>query len=341
MPKENDKVKEKFLLDTIEQRKNLEILYDESFKLINMDETARFLNINSDTTIEFTGKKNVEIITSGSEKYRISVILAVTGDGYKLPPFIIIKGEEGKRIEKNLQKFPFMQRREMYVYCQKEGWCTTQIFSYWLKEVYLPYQKFIWENCLLILDNSTTHNSKESLKILKEYNVNYSFIPPGMTPECQPLDISVNRIFKSQIKQKFEENRLFFDEKKPKIKLQNARLNLLDFIYQIWYDDNIITKFSIINGFKSAGLINKFYLSIEEEKTNKLYLYDLIRDDKIEFIDDLGNELNISDKDFDFNNNHRIFSDEDELITENQIIFSENNETFMDKKIIIITLIFL
>ena len=39
-----------------------------------------------------------------------------------------------------------------------------------------------------------------------------------MTPECQPLVIAVNRIFKSKIKQKFEKKRLFFDEIKTKIK---------------------------------------------------------------------------------------------------------------------------
>ena len=77
----------------------------------------------------------------------------------------------------------------MYVHCQKEGWCTSQIFSYWLKEVYFPYQNFISENCLLILDNAKAHNSKDSLKILNEYNIKYSFIPPGMIPVCQPLDI--------------------------------------------------------------------------------------------------------------------------------------------------------
>ena len=67
MPKEIDKIKEKFISDIIEQRKNLEILIDEDYKIINMDETACFLDMNSDTTIEFTGKKNVEIITSGRD----------------------------------------------------------------------------------------------------------------------------------------------------------------------------------------------------------------------------------------------------------------------------------
>ena len=97
-----------------------------------------------------------------------------------------------------------------------------------------------------------------------------------MTPECQPLDIAVNKIFKYHIKQKFEEKRLFFDELNPKIKLQNARLNLLDFIYLIWSNDKIITKNCIINGFKSSGLIDQFYLSLEEDKINSLYLYDMI-----------------------------------------------------------------
>ena len=259
--------------------------------------------------------------------------MAVTGDGYKLPPFVILKGEEGKSIEKNLLNLPFIQKGVMSVHYQKEGWCTSQIFSYWHKEVYLPYQKFISENCLLILDNATAHNSKDSLKILNDYNFKYSFIPPGMTPECQPLDISVNRIFKSKIKQKFEEKRLFFDEIKPKIKLQNARINLLDFIYQTWYDDKIITKDCIINGFKSAGVINKYYLSTEEEKTNKSYLYDLIGEDKNEIIDDLRNEINISDNDADVNdNNNENFTYDDELGQGKKINFSENNEKFIDEE---------
>ena len=104
--------------------------------------------------------------------------MLVTGYGYKLPPFVIIKGEEGKNIEKIYRNFPFVQIGEMYLFtliCKP---------SYWLQEVYLPYQKFNFENCLLILDNTISHNSKESIKLLKEYNFNYSFIPAGMNQEC-------------------------------------------------------------------------------------------------------------------------------------------------------------
>ena len=42
----------------------------------------------------------------------------------------------------------------------------------------------------------------------------------------------------------------------------------------------------------------------------------MIRYDKIEFIDVLGNDSNIYNKDFDFNNNKAFFTDEDELTLE-------------------------
>ena len=78
--------------------------------------------MNSETTIEFTGKKNVEILTSGPEKYRVSVILAVTGDGYKLSPLVIFKGEEGKSIEINFQNFHlYIIAKCMYTVKKKDG----------------------------------------------------------------------------------------------------------------------------------------------------------------------------------------------------------------------------
>ena len=54
-----------------------------------MDETPCFLDMYFDSTIDFVGNKHVEIETMGKEKYRISVILAITGDGYKLPILLL------------------------------------------------------------------------------------------------------------------------------------------------------------------------------------------------------------------------------------------------------------
>lgn len=83
-----------------------------------MDETPCFIDMYYDTTIDFSGNKNIEI---GKEKYRVSVILSISGDGIKLPPFVIIKGTEGKTIEKQMNDLYYVKNKEIYIHCQPEG----------------------------------------------------------------------------------------------------------------------------------------------------------------------------------------------------------------------------
>ena len=52
-----------------------------------------------------------------------------------------------------------------------------------------------------------------------------------MTPECQPLDISVNKVLMDHIKYKFELNRINLNKINGKMKLKTARLNLIENIY--------------------------------------------------------------------------------------------------------------
>ena len=80
-----------------------------------MDETPCFLDIGFDTTIYFVGKKSIEIETNGRSKYRITIILSVAGDGKKLPPFVILKGEPGKYSENTLNKLDFVSTKICFV----------------------------------------------------------------------------------------------------------------------------------------------------------------------------------------------------------------------------------
>ena len=52
-------------------------------------------------TLNFKGNKQINIDISGSEHYRIIVILSAAGDGTKLSPLVIPKGEPGKSVENN------------------------------------------------------------------------------------------------------------------------------------------------------------------------------------------------------------------------------------------------
>ncbi len=60
IPKENKDVKAKFINKVIKILKNLNIQCDDNARIINMEETPLFLELNYSTTIDFVGKKNVE-----------------------------------------------------------------------------------------------------------------------------------------------------------------------------------------------------------------------------------------------------------------------------------------
>ena len=69
-------------------------------------------------TIDFRGNKNIEIDIKGREHYRLTVILSVAGDGSKLQPLIILKGEPGKTVETKLRNLSCVKNNNMYIYCQ-------------------------------------------------------------------------------------------------------------------------------------------------------------------------------------------------------------------------------
>lgn len=166
----------------------------------------------------------------------------------------------------------YVKNKDIFVRCQPQGWCTSEIFEYWVKEIFFPYQSFIKEKCLLILDKASAHVSSDSINALKKFDISYVLIPAGMTPECQPLDISINKKFKDNIKYLFEENRLFINNLNAKIKLNTARLNLIDYIYKVWYNPVIITKEDIKKGFEYSGIIGNYYTSKKEVNINSGYL---------------------------------------------------------------------
>ena len=150
-----------------------------------------------------------------------------------------------------------------------------------------------------------------------------------MTPECQPLDILVNKKFKDNIKYLFEENRLFFNNLNPKIKLNTARINLINYIYKVWYDPAIITKDDIKRGFEYAGIIGNYYTSKEEDNINSGYLYDLIENDNLEILDDLGSYLNLTEKDVENESDNEEKEKKDKfknLLNDKNIINNISNE---------------
>ena len=65
-----------------------------------MDETPLFFNMTPSKTVSKKGGKSIIIRTQNLEKCRLSVLLTITADGIKLPPFLIFKAKVNEDIEK-------------------------------------------------------------------------------------------------------------------------------------------------------------------------------------------------------------------------------------------------
>jgi hypothetical protein len=68
---------------------------------VNMDETPVYFEERAKTTIAKKGAKTVNARSCSSTNPRVTVCLAVTASGKKLPPFVVFKGQPGARIETN------------------------------------------------------------------------------------------------------------------------------------------------------------------------------------------------------------------------------------------------
>ena len=109
------------------------------------------------------------------------------------------------------------------------------------------------------------------------------------------MELSVNKVFKDNIRYSFEKDRLFYDNIMPKNKLETARINLINSVNNIWNNENTINKTIIKNGFKKAGFVGNSYFLPEEKKILERGLFDLnIKNNKFEILDDLGINENIN-----------------------------------------------
>ena len=120
-----------------------------------------------------------------------------------------------------------------------------KIFLSLIKNLYV-------KNAFLCINKASSHSSDDSLEILYNMNINYLLIPSDMTSILQPMDLSVNKVFKDNIRYSFEKDWLLYDNIMPKNKLEISRLNIINYVNNIWNNINPINKNIIINGFKKS-----------------------------------------------------------------------------------------
>jgi hypothetical protein len=155
-------------------------------RIINMDQTPVWMSIGS------TGKsvdfKDVSAyLPKGiNPREKISVILACDSEGEKLPPVIIIKS--GKRAP------PIEYINDVLVFnSPKTSMANGNRMSSWI-------EKLVPDKRLLILDSFRGHLTDTIKDTCDGKDIVRAVIPGGMTKYLQPLDLTVNKSFKSKVK---------------------------------------------------------------------------------------------------------------------------------------------
>jgi hypothetical protein len=146
----------------------------------NADQTSVYFEMSLDTTVHKKGDKNVTVRIGGIEKQWCTVMLCITVDGRKLPPYIVLKR---KTLPKGNVKGVIIQ-------AQDSGWMDQALVLDWINRV---WQKrlgvFLNLRSMLILDSFHGHTTEEVKKTLKSRNTDQVIIPGGLTSMLQPLDV--------------------------------------------------------------------------------------------------------------------------------------------------------
>ena len=176
----------------INQQKTYDFLLS---RIGNMDETPMCFDMPSNQTLHKKGDKTVLIKTTRHEKTHFTVVLSCTADGSKLPPMIIFKR---KKPPKDI--FP----SGVIIHQHPKGWMDKEGIIKWINMVWVRRNGgLLKKRSMLVWDQFRAHLTDEVKRSLKESNTISTVIPGGLTGMLQPLDVSLNRPFKTHMRKQW------------------------------------------------------------------------------------------------------------------------------------------
>jgi transposase-like protein len=165
-------------------------------EIYNMDEVPVSFDIPPSRTVDQIGKKSIKINTTGHERNCFTVVLACAADGSKLPAMIIYKRRTVPK-----ENLPSGVQIEV----NPKGWMNEEIMTSWLNTVWRKRKNSLFKpRALLIMDSMAAHIKESVKKEVKSTGAKLSIIPGGLTKLLQPLDVGVNRSFKSKLRSEWE-----------------------------------------------------------------------------------------------------------------------------------------
>lgn len=164
--------------------------------VINMDEVPMVFDIPPTRSVAEVGVKTVAVATTGHERTSFTVVLACTAGGQKLKPMLIFKRATMPR-----EQLP----SGVVVTCNKKGWMNTDVMGIWTDKCFRTRQGgFFKKKSLLVFDAMTAHKESSVQKKINAAGAHIAVIPGGLTCKLQPLDVAVNRPFKTFVREEWD-----------------------------------------------------------------------------------------------------------------------------------------
>ncbi|XP_003245816.1 uncharacterized protein LOC100569189 [Acyrthosiphon pisum] len=157
--------------------------------IINYDET-NFIDDPGRTKVLVRKKNKHADSIMDSTKSATSVMFAIDASGVMLPPYVVYKslqmwepwtlgGPEGCRYNRS-----------------PSGWFDQPIFEEWFQTIIIPHCRRLDGTKVIIGDNLASHISVNIVKLCKQHDIKFIFLPPNSTHLTQPLDVCCFRPMK-------------------------------------------------------------------------------------------------------------------------------------------------
>lgn len=226
--------------------------------IANMDQTPLPFVLDDGKTYNDKGEKEIWCATaaSGLDKRQCTVQLTIFADGKpRVRPTIIFRGQ-GKRVSKT-EKDAWDSR--VCVMFQEKAWCDEAIMKAWIDREWSNTFTNPHNPCssgkILVADVHTAQQTEAVKTALGKYKTELVNVPPGCTSRVQPLDVSVNKPFKEEVKRQHEkhmsDNLQLYTE--SKLSAWQRRVLLTKWVAEAWKEINR-NKETVIRSFKKCGV---------------------------------------------------------------------------------------
>ena len=173
--------------------------------VLNWDQTALHLVPTGQWTMHKSGEKVVPI-TNSDDKRQITAVLAVTMSGEYLPPQLIYKG-------KTERCHPAGEVPDGWdIWHSHNHWSNEETMLRYVEKVIVPFvddkratlQLDKAHPALAIFDCFRGQTTPEFAAALKKHNIIQVPVPANCTDKLQPLDISINKPMKDELRRRFQ-----------------------------------------------------------------------------------------------------------------------------------------